>query len=254
MNTNEIIVCPDIHGRSFWKKLLEDKTDRHIVFLGDYLDPYFYEFGSMDQEDICKQAISNFEEIIAFKNANPDWVTLLVGNHCVHYLGIAEDTCRMDTRNLPTIFKLFNENKNLFQVAYRWNNTLFTHAGVCTGWLKQRHYEDKITADNVEAYLNNLLLSVEWKVPTIGWSGCRDYTESPLTDIGRSRGGYAPYGGPMWADMYDMIEGTAFNGELIQIVGHTQQEGTGSVIHKDNFYCCDSRSLFVWNNETLKSF
>lgn len=37
-----ILVVPDVHGRTFWKKPVNkyiDQVDR-IVFLGDYLDPY----------------------------------------------------------------------------------------------------------------------------------------------------------------------------------------------------------------------
>ena len=51
-----------------------------IIFLGDYLDPYAHE--NISQEE----ALANFKEIIAFKQANKDRVTLLIGNHEIHYI------------------------------------------------------------------------------------------------------------------------------------------------------------------------
>ena len=36
-----MIVIPDIHGRAFWRRAaMETAGKEHIVFLGDYLDPY----------------------------------------------------------------------------------------------------------------------------------------------------------------------------------------------------------------------
>lgn len=36
-----MIIIPDIHGQDFWKKPLQEHLGKeHILFLGDYLDPY----------------------------------------------------------------------------------------------------------------------------------------------------------------------------------------------------------------------
>lgn len=74
----EIITIPDIHGRTFWKIVENDKSDSTIVFLGDYLDPYPHE--KITFED----ALVNFEEIIDFAKDRKN-VVLLVGNHDYHY-------------------------------------------------------------------------------------------------------------------------------------------------------------------------
>ena len=79
-------------------------------------------------------------------------------------------------------------------------------------------------------------------------------SQSPIGDIGRSRGGYAPYGSPAWADVREMYYGSAFKDSLIQIFGHTQLENTGTFIHKDNWYCCDSRAIFIWDGKNLKTY
>lgn len=72
----KVLVIPDVHGRKFWKKpCSEIENFDHIVFLGDYLDPYDFEHISVED------AIVNFEEIIDFAKGNSDKVTLLLGNH-----------------------------------------------------------------------------------------------------------------------------------------------------------------------------
>lgn len=72
----QILIIGDVHGRTFWKKALNiiDEMDK-VVFLGDYLDPYFYEGISI------VEALSNFKEIIEFKHNYYDKVILLIGNH-----------------------------------------------------------------------------------------------------------------------------------------------------------------------------
>lgn len=75
-----ILVLPDIHGRTFWKESLKykDKFD-HIIFLGDYFDPY-------PSEGITpEEAVNNFKEIL--KTFTEDEieckVEFLLGNHKV---------------------------------------------------------------------------------------------------------------------------------------------------------------------------
>ena len=68
-----IVIVPDVHGRDFWKKVLNTEADK-IIFLGDYLDHY-------PDESTNEHDIENFKEIIQFKKDNSDKVTLLLGNH-----------------------------------------------------------------------------------------------------------------------------------------------------------------------------
>ena len=76
----QILVIPDVHGRSFWKEAVDKHPTLPIIFLGDYLDPYAREHITPDE------ALANFKDIIAFKQANNERVTLLIGNHEIHYL------------------------------------------------------------------------------------------------------------------------------------------------------------------------
>ena len=39
----KLIIIPDVHGRDFWRKAVEDNPGAEFIFLGDYLDPYGFE-------------------------------------------------------------------------------------------------------------------------------------------------------------------------------------------------------------------
>lgn len=75
----KLIICGDIHGRSFWKnglKHFNENPDSKMIFLGDYLDPYTRYEGITQEE-----ALENFKQILEFAQANKNRVILLIGNH-----------------------------------------------------------------------------------------------------------------------------------------------------------------------------
>lgn len=241
--SNKILIVGDQHGRQFWRKAID--TDYPVVFLGDYLDPYQYEGITPEM------ALEEFKKVLKFAKMEPDRVTLLLGNHMLHYVGLSDDTCRLDWKNRKEIYNLMQENKPLFQHAFKWGNTLFTHAGVTEGWLKQSGYDPN--PDTIADQLNKNIQFTDEYLMSPTWSGLGGL-QDPRGDIGRSRGGYSPYGGPNWADLTEMYYGSAFKDSLTQIIGHSQLEDTGTFFHKDNFYCCDSRAVFIWDGKNLKLF
>lgn len=86
-----MIVIQDIHGRNFWQAPVQEYIGReHIVFLGDYLDPYPNERMTTDQ------AFRQLQYIVEFKEAHPDEITLLLGNHDIHYLSPLGKASRFD--------------------------------------------------------------------------------------------------------------------------------------------------------------
>lgn len=141
----QILVIPDVHGRSFWKNAVAQNTDIPIIFLGDYLDPYAHE--NISQEE----ALANFKEIIAFKQANKDRVTLLIGNHEIHYIDTFYKFGRKDTIRAEEIHKLILDNLSLFSIAshkeINGKTLLFTHAGLVEPWWK-KHFPNTPTDAN----------------------------------------------------------------------------------------------------------
>lgn len=82
MNNFKILVIPDVHGREFWRKPVNqtlENTNARIVFLGDILDCYSHEFES--GVNYKQQAIERFKEIINLKKQHNNRIRLLLGNH-----------------------------------------------------------------------------------------------------------------------------------------------------------------------------
>ncbi|HEV7348306.1 metallophosphoesterase [Telluribacter sp.] len=194
-----LLAIGDIHGRDSWKEISGTKAD-HIVFVGDFVDA---------RRDIEGPAIiRNFQDILYFKKTEPDRVTLLLGNHDIQYFYYPDYRCSGFQADLqPTYTELFTRNANLFQIAFQYQQYLFTHAGVSTKWYGyHQHLIEKYLAENrLGDALNAIHRSEERKI---------------LFEAGGGRGGMHPYGGPVWADKSE-TEADYLIG-YHQVVGHSR--------------------------------
>ena len=242
----KILICADIHCRDFWKPVLKIK-DRPIVFLGDYLDPYWWEgFNS-------EKGIEDLKRILEFARENNN-VILLIGNHCLSHIFSYYGCERTGPFLYKQTHKLYRDNIDLLKPYKVIDDTLFIHAGICEGWVKSinrvneiNNKDFRITGDNVLSFIDSeFKKALENPNPTEYF-----YDKSRIFDIGRSRGGNAPYGGPFWYDY--RYEGPAYEDlGLFQVVGHCQQEITGSLGKGNGLICCDSRAIFEYDTETKK--
>lgn len=227
-----MIIIPDVHGRTFWRKPVEECLGKeHILFLGDYLDPYGYEGIS------AQDSTSRFEEIIALKKEHPEEMTLLLGNHDLHYVDYELLGGRYDYVLGATNKRLIIDNASLFAISHIEaiddKKFLFTHAGLRRGWVKNHReiFGDMGTAEVA------LALNMMWSEAIH-----RPILFSILEDVPFSRMGNSRFGSPVWSDVYDMdIDLTEFPG-WYQIFGHTQQE-SNPVIGK-YYACLDCRRAF----------
>ena len=230
----ELIIVPDVHCRNFWKKVLTIK-DKKIIFLGDYLDPYPNEGFPFEN------GLVNLEQIIDFKKENPERVTLLFGNHDFNALWKMNWASRHNYHFQNESHSLFADNLSLFEPYKIIDNILFTHAGVCEGWVEAWNIKDPIEHINTDW---NLFLQNPFKESYLS-----------IFDCGYSRGGDAPYGGIFWHDVYESYWTNPI--DYIQIYGHSQLNNTGSFLQLNQegkpMYCCDSREVFVWKNNELKN-
>lgn len=146
-------IIGDIHGRTWWKDLVKEGCVN--IFVGDYFSPY--EDISFDD---CK---NNFLDIVDYKVKYPETI-LLIGNHDAdHWRWMdgdpLESTCsRHDFKHEKEIYKLFEDNKSLFQAAYSTENILVTHAGVSVHWFNKYFYKNAKKIDT-----NTLILDPENK-------------------------------------------------------------------------------------------
>ena len=227
-----MIVIPDVHGRVFWRQAVNDYLGKEpIIFLGDYLDPYDYEgITPIDAYQV-------FWEIISLKKYHVGDITLLLGNHDLHYLNSAMEGGRMDCIRHEQIVKDITENADLFRIAETatigGKNYLFTHAGMKRGWiLMYQNILGNPAPVEIVDRLNSLWLD-SYKRPLL---------LNMLADIPYSRWGNSPYGSPVWNDVGDMVDNLEEVLGFVQVFGHTQQS-TKPVI-KEHYMCLDVRCAF----------
>ena len=228
-----MLIIPDIHGRTFWREPVAEalETGESIIFLGDYVDPYHYEGVPL------AGLVLRLEQIVKNKRAHPEQLTLLLGNHDLHYLDDRLGGSRYDIFRAAEYSRIFKNNADAFQIASVRNiggkRFVFTHAGIQKGWLEQNKdlFAD-MAPDDIPVALNSM------------WADETQWPElfSALSDVSYARGGSLPYGSPVWNDVNEMEgDNGAFPG-WYQVFGHTQQEKDPVIT--ESFACLDCRRAF----------
>lgn len=154
----KIVALGDTHGRSIWKEITVKEMDADkIIFIGDYFDTHGGGYSGNRQ-------LENFKDIIAFKKANPDKVTLLVGNHDFHYMKSAKETYSGYQQGYALEFQEELEaalKEDLMQMCYKHDDYFFSHAGLTKTWVEESFTqapfdEVKPTLETIEQSVNDL--------------------------------------------------------------------------------------------------
>ena len=277
----KIIIIPDVHGRTFWKEPVhkyKNNKDIQIVFLGDYLDGYD-KIDGITMED----AIANFEEILEVARASNN-ITLLIGNHDLHYWPefLSSYGCRRYNIYKYDISKMFLDNIDLFSIAFETyindKQYLFTHAGLVKDWYDYISSKKNIGAEVNPTYFNDiyskyiddedpsgeiqniytrenldLLLSLEPNAKSLNKLLHNRLGRILLHAAPRSRGGREMYGSCIWADIDEHYwTFTRFDKEKIyQIFSHSLGFPTiDDYVINDEFAMLDCRKAFELNCET----
>lgn len=226
------MIIGDIHGRNNWKKfadidyLMKADPDavgygpfepdfKKYIFLGDYCDAF---------DKTNDQILDNLLDIIKFKTLYPNNVILLWGNHDVQYyfnkpwlpmpkriLGgpytIAAEVSGYRLDMHYDLYEVFNTNKKLFQMAFQFQNYLFSHAGVHFGWyhhtfvkqIKGKGWDDLSVAEQLNNALDDAVECIFYSDPY--------------------RSGWKKVGGPLWCGK-PLIQKKPLK-NTHQIVGHS---------------------------------
>lgn len=218
----KILTIGDLHGKNIWKNfadidiLLKSNGDfdpdyDYYIFIGDYTDAF---------DKTNKDIFDNLTDIIKFKKLYPNNVILLLGNHDIqYYLANPFVDNKNEYKYFCTGFRvelhfdlydLFNKNKNLFQLAFQYDNYLWTHAGIHKGWYlifeKEFNKLINIYDTKFDTLADKLNIAFEHKLDC-------------LFDIGFRRGGNKKIGGPFWIDK-ELTYKKPLD-DYHQIVGHT---------------------------------
>ena len=199
------IVIGDVHGRSLWKLIVNQEQDAdRIIFIGDYFDSF--DISGVEQ-------IQNFKEIIEYKETSGKEVIMLVGNHDHHYYPEVGYTGTSGYQRgiAPSITQVVDENRQHLQMAYSFDEFLFTHAGVSPTFMDGEFGEEGWVEDNVVELLNDLF---KYKPKSFDFNGTDPYGDNT-------------YQTPIWIRPRSLMavnkkHDKGLKKRYIQIVGHTQ--------------------------------
>lgn len=266
MNNKQILIIPDVHGRTFWKEAINkfpnnEFPNMEIIFLGDYLDPY------TGYEDINKeQAYDNFKEIIEVAQ-NDKRITLLIGNHDWHYFVYLDD-CRIDKLRERNIEKIFIDNIQLFRLSktIEINNHkyVFSHAGITYDWLNTirdsaKHELDQwnfeqLSKDSSEYKWTTQISKIDETFDfdlfeeSLKHFNNRIYT-SYISMISKYRGGWYLNGSLIWADIHEHLYTNLQIPDIYQIFAHTISYPNGQYDYYVGpfFAMLDASQAFILN-------
>ena len=190
MENRKILVLGDIHGRLCWLDIIEDERPDLTVFLGDYV--------STHEGISAEQQCSNLEDILNYKEENPDKVILLRGNHDMQHLGYAWAECSGFDRSVQNyMMEIKDRFLRLTQWVYVEGDVVFSHAGISKVWM------ENVGLDDVNK-INDMPPSEKF-----GFWPCKlsDYSGNSATQP------------PTWIRPWTLIE-YAF-GDYTYVVGHT---------------------------------
>lgn len=209
------IVISDTHGRSLWKLITyQEKDADRIIFLGDYFDSF--DIPGVEQ-------IHNFKEIIEYKKTSSKEVVMLIGNHDHQYFPEVgyTGTSGYQPGIAPSISQVIEENRDHLQIAYGFNNYLFTHAGVSPIFMDQVFGSNSWSKENVVTDLNEMF---KHKPKVFNFNGFDPYgdniTQTPIWI--RPRSLMASNNMSINKKNPKLSSKTSLKKDYIQIVGHTQ--------------------------------
>jgi len=203
------VVIGDIHGRSVWKLIYETEKPDRMIFIGDYFDSF--DIRGVDQ-------LSNFQDIIAFKESGVCEVVMLIGNHDHHYFPEVGDTGTSGYQHMlsPSIQYVVDQNRKHLQMAYQTGEYLFTHAGVSSKFMDNL-FNDEFgwKVENIAIDLNEMF-KYKPKEFEFGINSKVQYLDSYGDNEDQS---------PIWIRPKSLMRANkdTLRKQVIQIVGHTEQ-------------------------------
>ena len=210
------LVLGDTHGRSQWKLITHlEKPDR-VIFIGDYFDSF--NIPAVDQ-------MYNFNEIVEYKESGKAEVIMLIGNHDHHYYPEIGNTGTSGYQYgaAAAINKVIDENREHLQMAYSFDNFLFTHAGVSPVFMDQVFGEGGWEKDKIVELLND---KMKYQPKTFEFNGIESSGDNTTQT-------------PIWIRPRSLMSANkkhekGLKNDYIQIVGHTQMQEL-DIVGSDKF-------------------
>lgn len=202
---SKILFIGDIHTKQNIVKrveelLNEDKEIEKVVFVGDYVDDWKTNY--LDNINILNTMFN-------LKRKYKDKIELLWGNHEHSYFGYACSGHKYLDDDFP---KLLSDNLDLFNIIYKTDDFICSHAGITENWFTAIKEKYNIKDDNEMLDKINELFHKE------------DKNMLELLSVASvSSGGYSDFASPLWSRPSDHTY-SPINLGRDQIVGHTPNE------------------------------
>jgi len=204
------VVIGDTHGRSLWKLIINQEQDAdRIIFIGDYFDSF----------DIKgEEQLNNFLDIIEFKKSTDKEVIMLIGNHDYHYF---PEVGENGTSGYQSVFShqikpIIDANREHLQMAYKFDEFLFSHAGVSSKFMDSVFGKGEWQLETMVEQLNELF---KYKPLKFGFGEAVSMKKMSYLD---------PYGdnteqSPIWIRPRSLMAANrdTLRTKIIQVVGHT---------------------------------
>jgi hypothetical protein len=153
--------------------------------------------------------LHNFNQIISYKELNKDNTILLIGNH--DYISDIHDenTSGYQRQNAFFIKDLFEKNKDLFQICYKMDKFLFSHAGISHEFMDNSFTPTGWDVEDIDKYVTDLFKHQPY---LFKFNGTDPYGDNK-------------YQTPVWIRPGSLMRAnrdSPIKKEYIQIVGHTK--------------------------------
>ena len=210
----KILILGDIHGRKCWRDIICVENPDLTIFLGDYVSTHEGIESSVQ--------ITNLEDILIYKESNPDKVILLRGNHDMQHLGYPWAEC---SGYSPHVAEYMIKNRDRFLNLTQWievrNGVIYSHAGVSDIWMKNSNISNIYNVNKMEPS------------EVFGFTPCKlsDYTGISKTQP------------CTWIRPQTLAE--CMYGQFDQVVGHSPIRSITNIKSiypecKNNLWCCDN--------------
>lgn len=169
----KILIIGDIHGHMTWLfpfNQLFDEVDK-VIFLGDYVD-------SLDAKPSSQLYVLN--SVVNLKKKYPDKITLLIGNHELHYVdGMVRKYSGWQGAmafSFKDILMPAIKNREI-QVLEVVDDVIFSHAGVSKVWVENCAIE---SLEEINEYLYERPMIFEFTPATYFDQTGNSVTQGPL--------------------------------------------------------------------------
>lgn len=148
----KIVIIGDIHGRPFWRDIIEKENPDKVIFLGDFVTTHELYTGQQQLDELLA--------ILDLKESDPDKYMILRGNHDNQACGYYWARCVPYIPDEVNDWFVVKENCERFLRASQWchvievngRKAICSHAGISHKWLK-----DELGIDEFdEEYINGL--------------------------------------------------------------------------------------------------